>query len=140
LRLDGPGDAIVGLCLLQGKVFSDFIAGIRVGSYGTLPPSGVIDLVQGFTRDFAEKDNYSFNLGARLADYQPGTAIDIDWSIDQSSRTFTASTGGRPPQSVSFPTVSQGVATTPIQQISLWVWVQRPQPDTRLFVDKFYAR
>ena len=29
LRLDGPGDAIVGLCLLQGKVFSDFIAGIR---------------------------------------------------------------------------------------------------------------
>ncbi len=65
--------------------------------------------------------------------------IDINWSLDQPSRTFSVSALGGSPQSVTFPALSGSVATTPIQRLSIQFWMQKPTTDTVLFIDNLFA-
>jgi hypothetical protein len=139
LRLTGVGTVIVGLRPLQGSQSPDFIAGFLVGSYIVPPASGVVYLLPGFTLERVEDNTFSFSPSAKLADYQPGTVIDINWSIDQASRRVAATSGGRSSHSITFPDASGGIATVPIRQLTVWVWLEAPNPDTQLFLDRLFA-
>jgi hypothetical protein len=136
LRVTGVGTVIVGLRPLQGSQFGDFIAGFLVGSY---PASGAVYLLPGFTLERVEDNTFSFSPAGKLDDYQPGTVIDINWSVDQASRRLAATSGGRSSHSITFPGASGGVGTVPIQKLSVWVWLERPNADTQLFVDRLFA-
>ena len=136
LRVTGAGTVIVGLRPLQGSEFTDFIAGFLVGSH---PTGGGVYLLPGFTLERVEDNTFSFSPAGRLANYQPGTVIDINWSIDQAARRVAATSGGRSSHDVSFPNASGAVATVPIRQLSVWVWLERPGPDTQLFLDRLFA-
>jgi hypothetical protein len=84
-------------------------------------------------------DPYSLPSIGPISAYSPGTVIDINWTLDQPSRTFSASVPGGPWQSSSFPAMSGPVATTPIQRLEIWLWMQRPTTDTVLFIDNLSA-
>lgn len=141
LRVDGPGIVIVGFRPVQGAQTPDFISGIQVSSFA-LPEGlrGEAYVLYGFPPSRIE-DPYQLPMSGKMFDYQPGTPTDIFWSIDQASRTFAAGTSGgtSQTQTVTFPAVSAGVATTPIRQLSLWVWLQNPSAETAVFIDNLYA-
>jgi hypothetical protein len=135
LRIDGGGTVTVAFRPLQGSQFSDFIGGIQLANFGV--NQGQAHIVHGFSQTRSE-DIYWLPTGGKIADYQPGTVVKIFWSIDQDSRTFHAGAGG-PSPSTNFTSVSAGVATTPIQQLSLWVWLERPSFNTAIFIDDLLA-
>jgi hypothetical protein len=139
LQVDGTGVVIVGFLPIQGAQSPDFISGIQVSSFA-LPEGlrGEAYVLYGFAPARIE-DPFQLNVSGKIADYQPGTPTDIFWSIDQASRTFSASASGGTSQSATFPAASAGVATTPIQQLSLWVWLQNPSAGTAVFIDNLYA-
>ena len=139
LRVDGPGIVIVGFRPVQGAQTPDFISGIQVSSYA-LPGGlrGEADVLHGFAPARID-DPFQLPVSGKMADYQPGTPTDIFWSIDQASRTFAASASSGTSQTATFPAASAGVATTPIQQLSLWVWLQNPSAATAVFIDNLYA-
>ncbi|MFZ0611481.1 MAG: hypothetical protein WAM73_04525 [Desulfobacterales bacterium] len=139
LRLDGPGGVTVGFRPVQGSQTPDFISGIQLASFA-LPGGlrGETHVLQGFSLARIE-DPFQLPVSGKLADYTPGTPIDIFWSIDQDSRTFAASTSGGTSQTTTFAAASAGVATTPIQRMSLWVFLQNPSSGTSVFVDNLYA-
>jgi hypothetical protein len=137
LRLNNP--ATVGLALrpLQGERTLDFIGGFEISNF--LPPSGGdISLLRGF-RGERLSDPFGLPSSGLISKYNSGTVIDINWTLDQPSRTFSASVLGGPPQSTSFPAISGAVATTPIQRLEIYLWMQRPNTDTVLFIDNLYS-
>jgi hypothetical protein len=139
LRLDGLGVVTIGLRPLQGPQFSDFICGIELANFAVRGgPRGEAHVLYGFPLTRID-DIYPLPTSGKMADYQAGTVIDINWSIDQASRTFAASVSGGPSQSTTFPAQSAGVATTPIQKLSFWVWLQKPSSNTAVFIDNLYA-
>ncbi|MFZ0134388.1 MAG: hypothetical protein WAK95_17760 [Desulfobacterales bacterium] len=139
LRLDGPGVVTVGFRPVQGSQTPDFISGIQLASFA-LPGGlrGETHVLQGFSLARIE-DPFQLPVSGKMADYQPGTPIDVFWSIDQASRTFAASAAGGTSQTTTFAAASAGVATTPIQRISLWVFLQNPSSGTAVFIDNLYA-
>jgi hypothetical protein len=139
LRLDGTGIVTVGFRPVQGSQTPDFISGIQLASF-VLPggPRGEAHVLNGFTLVRID-DPFQLPVSGKMADYQPGTAVDIFWSIDQASRTFAASASGGTSQTATFPAASAGVATTPIRQLSLWVWIEKPSAGTAVFIDNLYA-
>ncbi len=94
LRLDGPGVVTVGFRPVQGSQTPDFISGIQLASFA-LPGGlrGETHVLQGFSLARIE-DPFQLPVSGKMADYQPGTPIDVFWSIDQASRTFAASAAG----------------------------------------------
>jgi hypothetical protein len=137
LRLDGPGTVTVGFRPIQGAFMPDFIGGVALGSY-VAPAPGQAYLVG----PFAQKDLDALSplaSAGRMAPYAPGSVVDINWSIDQAARTLTATVGGGTPQTVGFPPASGGVATTPVSQLSFWIFLEKPTNATRVFVDNLYA-
>lgn len=139
LQVDGPGVVIVGFRPVQGAQTPDFVSGIQVSSFA-LPGGlrGEAHVLYGFPPARID-DPFQLPVSGKMADYQPGTPIDIFWSIDQASRTFTASASGGTSQAATFPAASAGVATTPVRQLSLWVWLQNPSTGTAVFVDNLYT-
>lgn len=140
LNLMGTGTVYLGLQLTQGAQRSDFIGGIAVGSYPVPnPPLGQAYLLGEFTLARIETDIYGLPSRGKLADYAPGTLVSIHWSIDQASRTFSASVNGGTAQSGTFAAVSGGVTTTPMQQLSLYVWLEKPTSSTAVFIDDLHV-
>jgi hypothetical protein len=139
LRLDGLGIVTVGFRPVQGAQSPDFISGVQVASFA-LPggPRGEAHVLNGFSLTRID-DIFQLPVSGKMADYQPGTAVDIFWSIDQASRTFAASASGGISQTTAFTATSAGTATTPIQQLSLWVWLQNPSSNTVVFIDNLFA-
>lgn len=128
----------MGFRVVQGGIFTDIIGGVQLYK-SAFSPRGEVFVVPGFRIERIE-DIYSLpTRGDRIADYRPGSVIDINWSIDQSSRTLYVGAGG-PSESTTFRAVStNGVATTPIQVLSLWVWLEKPSSNTVVFVDRLRA-
>ncbi|WP_372681310.1 hypothetical protein [Desulfosarcina sp.] len=139
LRLDGPGTVTVGFRPVQGSQTPDFISGIQLANF--LLPGGLkgeTHVLHGFPPARIE-DPFQLPVSGKMADYRPATPIDIFWSIDQASRTFAASASGGTSQTTTFSAASAGVATTPIQRMSLLVFLQNPSSSTVVFVDNLYA-
>jgi hypothetical protein len=137
LRLDNPGTVGIGLRPLQGEQTLDYIGGIELSNF--LPPSGgSVEGLQAFgSARFS--DLIGLPSSGQISSYASGSVIDINWTIDQASRTFSASVLGGPSKSNSFPSVSGAVATTPIQRLILFVWMQKPTSNTVLFIDNVHA-
>ena len=137
VRLIGRGLVSIGL---QGAQGSDILGGFAVGSYALpTPPRGEVILLGQFSVDRAENDLFGIPSRGKLGPYEPGTLISIHWSIDQASRTFSASMDGGTSQSTTFAATSGGVATTPLPQLSLYVWLERPSSDTAVFLDELHV-
>jgi hypothetical protein len=94
--------------------------------------------LQGFKADRLG-DAFAFPSAGLISAYSPGNVIDINWTLEQPSRTFAANAGGGPSQSTSFPAMFGGIATTPIQRLEVYLWMQRPTTDTVLFIDNLRA-
>jgi hypothetical protein len=139
MRLDGPGTVTIGLRPAQaGGASPDFIGGIAVGNYLPGVPSQAY-VVPGFTLARVTNDVVPLNSAGTMASPPAGTAFNVNWSIDQASRTLSASVNGGPPISTTFPAISAGVATTPIVQLSLWVWMEKVGAPTAFFIDNLRA-
>jgi hypothetical protein len=50
-----------------------------------------------------------------ITSYSSGTVVDINWTIDQTARTFSATALGGSPVTSVFPNVSASMQTTPVQ-------------------------
>lgn len=136
-RLNTPATVGLGLRPLQGEQTLDFIGGFELSNF--LPPSGGgINVVHGFKGERLN-DPFALPSAGQISGYNPGSVIDINWTLDQASRTFSASVLGGPSQSTVFPAVSGAAATTPIQRLSIQLWMQRPTNDTVLFIDNLRA-
>ncbi|MGI9024767.1 MAG: hypothetical protein ACR2GP_04185 [Burkholderiaceae bacterium] len=137
LRLVGLGTVGFGLRIFQIEQQLDFIGGVELSNF--LPPSkGSVNVVRGF--DGARLgDPFGLPSAGQISGYDSGNVIDINWSLDQPSRTFSVSALGGSPQSVTFPALSGSVATTPIQRLSIQFWMQKPTTDTVLFIDNLFA-
>jgi hypothetical protein len=140
LRLDGLGTVTIGFRPLQGSKLSDsdFMGGVAIGSY--LPPAGgQVYLVAPFT-DANVAAPVGLVSAGKIAGYVPGSVVDIEWSIDQASRTLHASIAGGTQQTLTFPAVSgAGVKTTPIVQMGFWILLENPTNTTKVFVDNLFA-
>ena len=140
LRLDGLGTVTIGFRPLQGSKLSDsdFIGGVAIGSY--IAPAGAqVYLVVPFT-DADVAGPVGLKSAGQLAGYVPGSVVDIEWSIDQVSRTLHATVGGGPQQTLTFPEYSgAGVKTTPMVQLGFWILLENPTNVTKVFVDNLYA-
>jgi hypothetical protein len=137
LRLNNLATVGLGLRLLQAEQSLDFIGGFELSNF--LPPSGgAVNVLQGFRADRLG-DPFSLPSIGQISAYTPGNVIDINWTLDQPSRTFSASVLGGASQSSTFPAVFGGVATTPIQRLEVYLWMQRPNTDTVLFIDNLIA-
>jgi hypothetical protein len=137
MRLDGLGIVGMGLRPLQAGQTLDFIGGVQVGNY--LPPAGSgIDGLRAFNG--AQLTSLiGLPSTGHVGGYSPGQVIDINWSIDQASRTFSVTAGGGQPVSGTFAPTSGSVATTPIQQLLVYVWMDKPTSSTQLFIDNVHA-
>lgn len=134
LRLDGLGVVLVGLEPMQGTSTPGLIGGFELANFATPSPSGQFYAVRAFNH--ARIDNISPLPSAGLiAGYRAGDTLDISWSIDQASHTFSILAAGGATQSITFPVTSAGVATTPIRQLGLWMWLQKPSGNTAAFID-----
>ena len=137
LRLVGLGTVGFGLRLVQGGHPLDYIGGVELTNF--LPPSiGSATVIRGFSGTRLG-DPFALPSVGPISGYSSGNVIDINWTIDQASRTFTASILGGASQSVTFPAVSESVATTPVQVISISFWMQRPTSSTVVFIDKLLS-
>jgi hypothetical protein len=133
LRLNNLATVGLGLRLLQAEQSLDFIGGFELSNF--LPPSGgAVNVLQGFRGDRLG-DPFSLPSIGQISAYTPGNVIDINWTLDQPSRTFSASVLGGASQSTTFPAMFGGNATTPIQRLEVYLWMQRPNFDTVLFID-----
>ena len=137
LRLQGLGTVGLGVRPLQAEQTLDFIGGFELANF--LPPSGGgINLLDGFKGDRLG-DPFGFPSRGLIANYRPGSVVDINWTLDQPSRTFSATVLGGPTQSTTFPAFSGATATTPIQRLEVYLWMQKPTTDTVLFIDNLRA-
>ncbi len=133
LRLDNPGTVGIGLRPLQGEQTLDFIGGVELSNF--LPRStGSAHGLQAFSGN-RFGDPFGLPSSGPLSGYNSGNVININWSLDQASRTFSASVLGGPSQSSSFPAVSGSVVATPVQRLLLYVWMQKPSSNTAVFID-----
>lgn len=138
LRLDGLGVVLVGLQPLQGSSSPDFIGGFELANFATPNPSGSAHVVRGFSHARTD-DIFALPSAGTMAGYRAGDTISISWSIDQASRTFSASAAGGASHSITFPAVSAGAATTPIKQLNLSIWLQKPIGSTAAFIDDLFV-
>jgi hypothetical protein len=138
LRLNNPATVGFALRPIQGEQTLDFIGGVELSNF--LPPSGGgIHLIQGGFGGDRLTDPFGLPTGGQLSGYRSGDVVDINWTLDQPSRTFSATVLGQPTQSTTFPATSGPTATTPVQRLAIYVWLQRPGTDTVLFVDRLRA-
>ena len=123
--------------LVQGGHPLDYIGGVELTNF--LPPSiGSATVIRGFSGT-RFGDPFALPSVGPISGYSSGNVIDINWTIDQASRTFTASILGGASQSITFPAVSESLATTPVQVISISFWMQRPTSSTVVFIDKLLS-
>lgn len=137
LRLDNPGTIGIGFRPVQGEQTLDFIGGIELSNF--LPPSG--GDVSGLREFRGDRlgDPFGLPSSGRIAPYASGQVIDINWTLDQDSRTFSASVLGGPSQSNTYSAQSGGLPTAPIQKLILQFWIRTGTSSTVAFVDNLQA-
>ena len=138
LRLDGCGTVGVGLRPLQSEQTLDFIGGFELSNFCPGNAASSLHGLQAFT-GARLGDPFGLPGSGPIGGYVQGTAIDVYWTIDPSSRTFSASVLNGPPASAQVPALSGTVATTPIQRLLVYVWLERPTFNTSLFVKNLFA-
>jgi hypothetical protein len=137
LRLDNLGTIGIGFRPLQGEQTLDFIGGIELSNF--LPPAnGGVFALKEFRGDRLA-DPFGLPSSGQIASYTSGQVIDINWTLDQASRTFSASVLGGPSQSCSYSDLLGGVSTVPIQRIMLQFWMQKSTSNTVGFIDNLLA-
>ena len=137
LRLDNLGTIGVGIRPLQGEQTLDFIGGIELSNF--LPPAnGGVFALKEFRGDRLG-DPFGLPSSGQISSYTSGQVIDINWTLDQASHTFSTSVLGGPSQSSSYSNLLGGVSTVPIQRIILQFWMQKPTSNTVGFIDNLRA-
>jgi len=135
LRLDGTtGIVIIGL---QASQSGNFIGGFHVGNYPVGIPGQAV-LLNEFSLAQLQSGAPLSNAGS-MATFPHGKVLDINWSIDQPSKNLAASVSGGPSQTTTFGALSGGIATTPIQKLVIWVWLEKPSSGTAVFLDNLYV-
>jgi hypothetical protein len=137
LRLDSPGTVGIGLRPVQGEQTLDVIGGFELSNFVAPTNGGVFGLQAFPSARFG--DLIGLPSTGQIATYSAGNVIDVNWTLDQTTHTFSASVLGGPSRSGSYPAVSGGVATAPIQRLIIQVWMQNPTSNTTLFIDNVHA-
>jgi hypothetical protein len=137
LRLDSPGTVGIGVRPVQGEQTLDVIGGIELSNF-LAPTNGGVFGLQSFT-SARYNDFIGLPSAGQIATYSAGSVIDVNWTIDQTSHTFSASVPGGTQRSSTYPAVSGGVATAPIQRLIVQIWMQNPTSGTVLFIDNVHA-
>jgi hypothetical protein len=133
VRLDGLGTVGIGFRPVQGGSPLDYLGGVEESNF--LPPAGGgVHALRPFSGAMLTGFQ-SLPGNAPLGGYTAGNVVEINWTIDQSTRTFSASVLGGPPISGVFPAVSGNLATTPMTSLQVVLWLQRPTAGTVAFVD-----
>jgi hypothetical protein len=134
VRLDGLGTLGIGV---RPASRADYLGAVEVSNF--LPPAGGgVQAMRAFTGEMFGGFQ-SLPANAPLAAYAAGDVIEIHWSIDQSTHTFTANVLGGPSVSGVFPATSGGLATTPMTGLQVVLWLQRPTTGTVAFVDDTFV-
>ena len=133
VRLDGLGTLGIGFRPVQGGAPLDYLGAVEVSNF--LPPAGGgVNAMRGFSG--ATLTGFqSLPSNGPLSAYAAGNVVEINWSIDQSTHTFSASVLGGPSVSGAFPAMSGNLATTPMTSLQVVLWLQRPTAGTVAFVD-----
>ncbi len=137
VRLDGLGVVGIGVRPLQAEQTLDFIGGVQVANFVS-PAGGGIDGLPAFAGSQLTAPISIASTG-HINAYSSGVVTDINWSIDQASRTFSVTAVGGSPVSSKFPASSGSLATTPIQRLLVYVWMDKPTSGTVLFIDNVHA-
>lgn len=135
VQLSGMGRVYFGLRAVNGQNMTDFLGGFAVSNYQASTTS--IELLNPFNQNGME-GSYPLFSSAGVASVPGGQVVDIHWSLDQPSRSIAASVSGGPSKSTTFSATSNGIATIPIGQLSLWVWLGNPSSNTAAFIDNLY--
>jgi hypothetical protein len=141
VRLQISGLGVVSFALqpmVQGQLVDGYLGGGEVGSFigGTgSPGAGSTAILASFPGSLVASGQAFPATG--LSAYAQGRAVELFWTLDQTTHTFTLGDGTNN-TSVRFPADFRGVATTPIQQLSLWMWLKDPTGATKVFVDDFW--
>ncbi|WP_144369990.1 hypothetical protein [Myxococcus stipitatus] len=133
VRMEGLGQLLIGLRAVNGPNMSDFLGGFSVGNYQASTTR--IELLNPFTENGMEGNYPLFTSAGVLASVAGGQVVDIQWSLDQASRSIAASVSGGQSVSTTFAATSNGVAVTPIERLGLWIWLGNPSSNTAAFVD-----
>jgi hypothetical protein len=133
LRIVGLGTVGIGVRPVQTGGAVDFIGGAEVSTFVAPAPPGVFAL-RSFTVSRLT-DLVGLISSGQLSGYTPGNVVDISWTVDQASRTFSATVPGGPTQSSVFDANVSGIAVIPIQKLQVYVWLARPTATTVVFVD-----
>ncbi|QSQ11076.1 hypothetical protein [Myxococcus landrumensis] len=137
LRMEGTGQLFIGLRAVNGPNSSDFLGGFSAGNYQASTTR--IELLNPFTENGMEGNYPLFSSAGVLSNIASGQAVDIQWSLDQASRSLAASVSGGPSVSTTFAATSNGVAAIPIERLGLWIWLGTPSSNTAAFVDNLYV-
>jgi hypothetical protein len=133
VRLDGLGTLGIGFRPVQGGSPLDYLGAVEVSNF--LPPAGGgVHAMRPFSGAMLSSFQ-SLPGNAPLSGYTAGNVVEINWTIDQSTRTFSASVLGGPSVSGVFPATSGNLATTPMTSLQVVLWLQRPTAGTVAFVD-----
>lgn len=136
LRVQGLGRVYVGLRATNGQNMTDFLGGFAASNYAAGTTS--VELLNQFYLAGMEGNYPLFSSAGILASVPGGQVVDIHWSLDQPSRSIAASVSGGPSRTTTFSATSNGIASTPIERLSLWVWLGNPSSNTAVFVDNLY--
>ena len=77
----------------------------------------------------------SLPSNGRMGGYNAGNVVEINWTIDQSTRSFSASVLGGSSVSGTFPAMSGNLPTTPMNSVQIVFWLEKPTSQTVAFVD-----
>lgn len=137
LQIIGLGTIGVAFRPLQGEQRLDYIGGFELSNF--LPPAGASVAVLGPFKSDRLEDPFGLPSTGTVSSHRPNAEVVVNWTIDQATHTFSASILGGASASSTFPDVSVGLATVPIQRLGLEVWLHKPTTDTFLFIDDIHA-
>lgn len=133
VRLDGLGTLGIGFRPVQGGAPLDYVGAVEVSNF--LPPAGgSVHAMRGFSGATLTSFQ-SLPPNGPLSAYTAGNVVEINWTIDQSAHTFSASVLGGPSVSGAFPATTGNLAMTPMTSLQVVLWLQRPTTGTVAFVD-----
>ena len=137
VRLDDLGTIGIGFRPLQAEQTLDFIGGIELSTF--LPPAG--GGVYGLKEFKGDRlgDPLGLPSSGQVAPYTSGQVIDVNWTLDQSTRTFTVSVLGGGSQSSSYSDKLGGLPTVPLQRLIVQCWIHKPVSSTVGFIDNLRA-
>jgi hypothetical protein len=131
VRLDGPGTLGIGVRPVSR---TDYLGAVEVSNF--LPPAGGgVHAMRPFTGAMLT-GFLPLPPNAPLSGYATGDVVEIHWTINQSTRTFSVNVQGGPSVSNVFPAIgSENLPMTPIAGVQVVLWLERPTSETVAFVD-----